>query len=287
MTTDSCLPFREQLSAWLDGDLSPNASREICAHLETCASCTHDLELLRTAIGALRCFPVPPEPTDILAGLRKRLEPEPWYRRFLRPNGEGWVFGMPVGALATVLVIVGVAFFYAHFPGNDHKQTASVYLKPGEKGLHLEDVHPAGRQPGDKGLTLEEPSPPPAPTLIPGSSNLVPEPGIITLSLLVRNESDLAEFRKTVEAHGGIVLDAMPLDEQSLRGILAAAPGPDGRSIRVGWKLGIRISSADLKPLVDEVGRRPGHKFLQSKAVGAIPGMPASKQDVRVFVILR
>lgn len=293
MTTDPCCSYREQLSAWIDGDLSPDAARKMSAHLEACASCRLDVDLLKTAIGALQRFPAPPEPTGVLAGLRKRLTPEPWYRRILHPKGEGWVFGVPVGALATILVIVGVAFFQARFPGIEHKHAAPADVRSVEEGPHSsnypDSVAVSDRHPGEKGLTLGEPSPSPPSTQDAGIATLGTKPEVRVLSLLVERESDVGELRKAIENREGVILEATRLDEQALRGIVSSSSlsVPDAGWIRIGWKLEVRLPSARLTPLVEEIGRRPGHQFLTSKTVGAATEISANMQDVRIFVFLR
>lgn len=114
MSARSCRDVRADLSAYLDGDLDAGLTGETRAHLENCADCRLELDQLRLAVGALRGLPDLPPPAAILAGVRSRLRPEPWYRplRVLR----WWPLGVPVGALATVLVVIGIALFQARYP---------------------------------------------------------------------------------------------------------------------------------------------------------------------------
>jgi anti-sigma factor RsiW len=115
MSARACRDVRADLSASLDGDLDPKAAGEIRRHLESCAACRSELELLRLTVGALRRLPELPAPAAILDGVRARLRPQPWHRRLL--EGRQWLLGVPVGALATLVVVVGIAFFQARYPG--------------------------------------------------------------------------------------------------------------------------------------------------------------------------
>ncbi|MHB8835650.1 MAG: anti-sigma factor family protein [Candidatus Methylomirabilia bacterium] len=114
MSPRTCRDVRADLSAYLDGDLDSLLTGEIRAHLENCAACRLELDQLRLTVGALRGLPDLPPPAAILAGVRSRLRPEPWYRR-LRVLRQ-WPLGVPVGALATVLVVVGISLFQARYP---------------------------------------------------------------------------------------------------------------------------------------------------------------------------
>jgi anti-sigma factor RsiW len=119
MNARPCRDVRAGLSAYLEGDLDAGLTGEIRLHLESCAACRSELDLLRLTIGALRSLPDLPPPAAILAGVRARLRPEPWYRRLL--DGRQWPLGVPVGALATLLVAFGISLFQTRFP--DMSQT--------------------------------------------------------------------------------------------------------------------------------------------------------------------
>lgn len=186
MIARSCRDVRADLSAYLDvdldigraSDLDIGLSDAIRAHLETCAGCRSELEQLRLTADALRRLPELPPPAAILTGVRARLWPEPWYRRLL--EGRRWPPGMPIGALATVLVIVGIAFFQARHP--DMTKTVTHGPLPQEappparetlaKSTPIAPPASDGRSqiaerrspPANRSLTPErQPAPPPAP----------------------------------------------------------------------------------------------------------------------------
>lgn len=123
MSERSCTDIREELSAYLDGDLDARRAGEIRLHLERCGACRSELELLRLTVGALRRLPELAPPAAVLFGVRARLQTEPWHRRLLR--GRGWLVGVPVSAFATLLVIVGIALFQARYPDMHSQVTRS------------------------------------------------------------------------------------------------------------------------------------------------------------------
>lgn len=106
----SCLGIRRQLSAYLDGELSPHRRTALERHLVRCRSCHAALESLRRLEHPLQAVEVPPVGPDlagrIVAEARKRRnacgKPNaiPLYRRL--SASPTWVFR---GAAAAVLVI--------------------------------------------------------------------------------------------------------------------------------------------------------------------------------------
>lgn len=115
MSAPACREVRAALSAYLDGELDARLAGEIRAHLEGCAGCRSELDLQRLTVGALQRLPELPPPAAILACVRARLRPEPWYRRLL--DGSRWRLGVPIGALASLLVILGISLFQSRYSG--------------------------------------------------------------------------------------------------------------------------------------------------------------------------
>lgn len=114
MSAPVCRDVRAHFPAHLDDELGPVQAGETRAHLADCPACRAEFEALRRTVGALRNLPDLPAPAAILAGVRARLRPRPWYRRL--PEGRQWLLGVPVGAVATVLVVIGLSFFQARHP---------------------------------------------------------------------------------------------------------------------------------------------------------------------------
>ncbi|HEY6000458.1 MAG TPA: anti-sigma factor, partial [bacterium] len=129
MSPRACEEIRALLPAHLDGELDRDTAAGVGAHLEGCRACREELETLQLAVEALRRLPDLPAPASILNGVRARLRPVPWHRRLLA--GRSWLAGVPVGALATLLVVVGVALFQARYPGLRDKAGPPAVTGPG------------------------------------------------------------------------------------------------------------------------------------------------------------
>jgi len=61
--------LEETLSAWLDDELAPAARREAARHLEDCAACRSELDLVAGARAAVRALPVRVPPAGFLDDL--------------------------------------------------------------------------------------------------------------------------------------------------------------------------------------------------------------------------
>lgn len=185
MSARSCRDVRADLSAYLDGDVGIGREGDvdigltdaIRAHLEGCAACRSELEQLRLTADALRRLPELPPPAAILTGVRARLWPEPWYRRLL--GGRSWPRGVPIGALATVLVIVGIAFFQARHPDMT-KMVARGPLPqesaPPARETLARPMPVAPPASDESSIAAERRSPPASRSLTPGRQSALPPP---------------------------------------------------------------------------------------------------------------
>jgi len=105
----SCVRIRRQLSAYLDGELSPKRRTAVERHLVQCGACHAALESLRRLERSLQAIKVPPVEPDlawrIVAEARKRrnAQGEPSVIPLHRGSSasRAWVFR---GAAAAVLV---------------------------------------------------------------------------------------------------------------------------------------------------------------------------------------
>jgi anti-sigma factor RsiW len=68
---------REQLSAWLDGELPPGEAAEIERHLQGCTECSRELAIMNMLGGAMRTMTQP----------RRRSVWDGVHRRITRPAG--------------------------------------------------------------------------------------------------------------------------------------------------------------------------------------------------------
>ena len=68
-----CEVTREGLQEYLDGQLSPDQAQAVGAHVQVCATCKGNLDLLRQVDAALATLPLVPEPSGFAAGVMVRL----------------------------------------------------------------------------------------------------------------------------------------------------------------------------------------------------------------------
>lgn len=123
-----CLDMQERLSAYLDGDLSPEEMKEVAGHLSGCESCQAVLTELRQVRDALRSLPEVEVPADLHSSIMERLRPhmkqkkeKKWF--FFRIDVKSWGYRqwIPVTAAMMVIVmflsVVGVMWYSNRFGG--------------------------------------------------------------------------------------------------------------------------------------------------------------------------
>ncbi len=110
-----CRKIKENLTAWIDGELALGANERVEQHLARCASCSDEARILRRSVESQRRL-LPQvagaRPTDadrLLAAVRRRIaaaepvEEEGWWRRW------SWTWGLrplPMAVAAAVLLVV-------------------------------------------------------------------------------------------------------------------------------------------------------------------------------------
>jgi putative zinc finger protein len=101
-------PRLEELSAYLDQELTGAARQELEAHLGECETCRRRLEALRQTVGAIQELPAeaPPRPFTIPAQREQPRRSAPWL---------GWLGGAAAAALLAVVVVAGLNNL--HSPG--------------------------------------------------------------------------------------------------------------------------------------------------------------------------
>jgi anti-sigma factor RsiW len=106
-----CAGFDEDLSALLDGELTPQREQEVRAHLAACPGCSQRLETLRRVDAALRGLPLRPPAAALAERLRERLVAEraPAARTSRRAPGRRhrW-FALPAAAAAAAVALAAV-----------------------------------------------------------------------------------------------------------------------------------------------------------------------------------
>jgi hypothetical protein len=111
----------EQLSAYIDGQLPPEAFRDAEAHLQSCSVCAAEFEALGKVRFALRETPVTAPPESFYSGVWQRIESPD------RVRGHFWFWGMRAAASAGVgLLVLGVVVHQARKPLNELQMSAAV-----------------------------------------------------------------------------------------------------------------------------------------------------------------
>lgn len=105
-----CREIREQLSPYLEGDLSGPLRSRIEKHLSDCAGCAVELKQMRGLVADLKKLPQPVVGPEFRSGVWQKIDaearPAPWKKLFLDPWSvlDPWFVKIPVGALATAAV---------------------------------------------------------------------------------------------------------------------------------------------------------------------------------------
>ena len=176
---------REQLSPYLEEELSPEQRGAVEQHLSACAACTTELRALQGMVKGLKELPEPMAPSEFRQKVWQRIEAaSPWVR-FLQQVLEPWYFKVPAGALATAAVVLLAVQVTRHTAPALNKQMVSQ-----------EDLPPALQQ-GPEWDELKKRLPPaksqfPTPLVEKdGSTRLKTAPP--TPEMAQRNESENAD----------------------------------------------------------------------------------------------
>lgn len=101
--------LQHQLSAYLDGELSPEEMADVRRHLAGCEACAAELEGLRFTKRLLGRLESPTLPRDFAAGLWARID---------RPERRRWTWwprpAMALAAVVLALILVGVPLVRGH-----------------------------------------------------------------------------------------------------------------------------------------------------------------------------
>lgn len=123
-----CLDMQERLSAYLDGDLSPDKMKEVADHLSGCESCQAALSELRQVRDALRSLPEVEVPGDLHSSIMERLRPHMKRKKqrkwvFFRLDVKSWGYRQWIPVTAAMMVLVmflsvgGVMWYSNRFGG--------------------------------------------------------------------------------------------------------------------------------------------------------------------------
>jgi anti-sigma factor RsiW len=104
----SCARVRPQLSAYLDGELDPEARKAVDAELARCAGCRAELAALQTTLGGLGALKRPAPPA-FLENVQKQIHTRS-KGRFFRQRPK--LFGrIPFEWLSLVMILAMLAYY--------------------------------------------------------------------------------------------------------------------------------------------------------------------------------
>jgi len=160
---------QEDLSAFLDGQLTPSDRARVQRHLKECADCRADLDALRHTVSLLRAVPALKPPRSFVLPVTEARR-----QRQARRQRLAYVYLQAATAVATVLLVLVVS------------GDAVLRYTPAQPGARLPVAHPPATAvvlesaPVAEDSALPEPAPqmmqePPAPTAAPTSQPLAAE----------------------------------------------------------------------------------------------------------------
>ncbi len=110
----TCEQAREQLGAYLDGELSADAQQGVAAHLVSCEACREELKELRLLVSELASAGPVTVPGALWPATEQRLGDELGPLR--RPRGR-WMQGHPFAVAAGIVLVVGLGTIMFTWPG--------------------------------------------------------------------------------------------------------------------------------------------------------------------------
>lgn len=137
-----CGNVREALSAYVDGALPEAARASTTAHLKACPECRHELDALQAMVTRLRAQPLPEGP-DLVAGVRRKLEPARRRMVFVWPSWH--VLALAGSAAAVMLLVVSPAFKLRRRASGDGMQLAQYSTQAQQLAPRMNAVRQGSR----------------------------------------------------------------------------------------------------------------------------------------------
>lgn len=146
-----CEEIHNHLSAYLEGEAEPADRLATEGHLERCAGCRKELELLRRTIATLQSLEEVEAPTRLTAEIQTAIsarESSAW-RRLVTRLFLPFHIKLPLEAMALVLITIGAVYLYRSAP---ELAQAPEPLAPAvtEKAAQGTPPSPAGRRDQDE-----------------------------------------------------------------------------------------------------------------------------------------
>lgn len=136
MTHDSeCTDVREEFSALLDGELSPEQQERVEAHLAQCADCLRELDGLKRIDTLYRDLPGVPAPEDFEVRLRKAIRPN--IIRFPRLSLRNRPLITALASAAALVLVVGASFMVLRTPELGRFDVAGITAEEQDSSMDL------------------------------------------------------------------------------------------------------------------------------------------------------
>ena len=112
----SCHDARERFSELIDDALDPSTRAAVDAHVSGCPECRRELDRLERTVVLLRAVEPVRAPFGFVDRVVAEAKPVPWYRRVGERLARVRPLGVPIEAVALVLVATLAVFVFEHTP---------------------------------------------------------------------------------------------------------------------------------------------------------------------------
>ncbi len=219
--------LRDQLSAYIDGELDASAAKRLERHLAECGRCRQEMEQLRATVAALQELPAVEPPRSFT------LSPERVAPRRPTPVASPLAFGARIaaaGVAAALAVVLVVDLGDFGGDGVTDESTAPQMMRSEadeeatfNRDAETDQVEEPPPTEGGLETTRTPPSPmptvPPDATVVPRGEELAPVPGGLT----PLPEAGIIEAAPVAQGGGGIdVLTAVEIGLAFALGLLVA-----------------------------------------------------------------
>lgn len=274
----ACRNVQEIMSAYLDGEVSPDEERMVREHVASCSECKvvlQDLQKTAQLVKGLDEVEPPPWLTQkIMAHVRDEAEKAGFFKRIFYP----FRIKVPIQAFATLLIVVVV--FYVYKSNEPQYERVRMPVKT-EQGVSQEAPPPpppagsavdtsrsagsATRAPRSAapaatpaappsavdGRSAATPAPVPAPP--PGSESAGQARQEADRAFVLRSAEKAEADRQTIAKHKEVQTAEVPARAQASRAPALAPPVLKGTAVKEGTPVNVTLTVVDVKAAAREV----------------------------------
>ena len=163
-TPFACEPYAADLSALIDGELSPPREAEVNDHLRTCATCSRNFEALSGVDRELAGSAIPEVPAGLRMRLQEQIESLPEREEIVRkraaaPSARRRLIRPAIGAAIAVAASVAVYLTVIPGPTFDADSEVPVAIVVEETEVAVVDEALSEEPASDEPVVVEEPAP--------------------------------------------------------------------------------------------------------------------------------